>query len=196
MVILKADKDRVQAAAVEVSLLVRERVHVAPVKVEALINLVLRVLPVQGGPVVRVGVVRKAPLRKQVRVLRRAANSCQALVQSKALSTINIASLTKVVHVAQVARAAQAARVAPGVQAVQLANVDQVRRLARDVRPNRAVREVRALVLASQRAEINLDQLIQAPDRPRKVMIGNRAEPPPMSPGWGLPRRRVVVVSA
>jgi hypothetical protein len=191
MVILRAD--RAQAAVVEASLLVlRARAHAVLVKLEVVTNLDQRVPPVQGDPLARVGVVRKAPVRKQVRVRQRVVNTFQALVQSKAVSSINIANLAKVVHVARVARAAQ---VAPVAQALQLGPVVQVSQPVRVVRPNKVVLGGRALVLANQRVEISLDQAIQVLDRHRKAMIGNRAGLQHMSPDWGLPSLRVVVVS-
>jgi hypothetical protein len=178
---------RALAAAVEASpLVLRARVLAVLVKVEAVINLVPRVPPVLDNPFVRVGEVRKAPVCKPVRGRRRLANSCQALLQSKAVSTINIANLAKAVHAAQVA---------PAVQAAQLANAVQVSQTGRVVRPNKVVHGVRAQALASQRVAINLDQVIQLPDRHRKVMIGSRAGPQRMSPGWGLLSRRAVDVS-
>jgi hypothetical protein len=95
-------------------------------------------------------------------------------------------------HVARVARAAQVALVA---QALQLGPVVQVSQPVRVVRPNKVVLGVRALVLANQRVEISLDQAIQVLDRHRKAMIGNRVGLQHMSPDWGLPSLRVVVVS-
>ena len=188
MVILRAD--RAQAAVVEASLLVlRARAHAVLVKLEVVTNLDQRVPPVQGDPLAQVGVVRKAPVRKQVRVRQRVVNTFQALVQSKAVSSINIANLAKVVHVAR------AAQVAPVAQALQLGPVVQVSQPVRVVRPNKVVLGGRALVLANQRVEISLDQAIQVLDRHRKAMIGNRAGLQHMSPDWGLPNLRVVVVS-
>jgi hypothetical protein len=186
MVTLKADKARAQAAGAEASLLVlRVQAHVVLVNPEVATNLVPRVPRAQGDPIVRVVVVRKAPVRKQARALWRVANSCRALAQSKGVSTINIANLAKVVHVALVARAVQVARVA---------HVQQESPAVRCVPPNKAVQGVRALVLASQRVEQSLDQAIREL-RHRKVMIGNRAGPPRMSLGWGLLSHRVVVAS-
>ena len=194
MVILKAGKVRAQAAGVEASLLaLRARAHAVPANQEAVTNLVPRVPRVQVDPFVRVDVVRRAPVRKQVRALLKVANSWRALVQSRAVSTINIANLAKVVHVAQVARAVQEARVVLEDQAAPVAHVPQVRPAVRVAHPSKVVRGVRAL--ANQTVEQNLDQAIQALGRHRKVMIGNRAGPQRMSLVLGLQSRRVVVAN-
>lgn len=197
MVILKADKVRARAAVVEASPpVLRVRVHAVLVNQVAVTNLDPRVLRVQGDPLVRAGVVRKALVRKQVRMLRQVGNSCRVLAQSKAVSIISIANLAKVAHVAPGARAARVSPAAQAAPAAQVAHVPQVSQAVRVAHLNKVVHGVRALVLASQKVEINLDQAIQALGRCRKVMIGNRAGPLRMSPDWGLLSLRVVVASA